>query len=105
MTALGCMGVYDEDVIRPSVHAWQGSSKPKEDAAALVDGISLMTTPSQSSMSFPECKTGGDGSTPCNCYTDIVTCGKRPKNKVAVVHMTNATLLRSRMTPKRHVRF
>ena len=70
-----------------------------------MDCISLMTTPLKSIMSFPEGKTGVDGSTTCNCYTDIVTRGKRPKNKVAVVHMTNATLLRSRMTPKRHVRF
>ena len=105
MTEIGRIGVHDWDAIRPSAHAWQGSSKSKEDAAALVGCIAPMTTPSQSSMSCPKDKTGVDGSTTCNCYTDIVTRGKRPKNKVAMVRMTNATLLRSRMTPKRHVRF
>jgi hypothetical protein len=101
---MGGSGGHDEDGIRPAVHAGQGASKPQEDAAALVDCLALMPTPLQSIMACPACNTGVDSSTPCHGSTDMVTRGKRPKNTVAVVHRTNATLLRSRMTPKRHVR-
>ena len=39
-----------------------------------------------------------------NCYIDIVTIRKQPGRLVAQVRMTRATLLRSRMKRKFHVR-
>jgi hypothetical protein len=101
---MGCSGVHDADGLRPAGPAWPGSSTPQQAAAALVEGMSRLPPPLPSIMSCPEGTTGGAGSTTCTGYTALVTRGKRPKTKVAVVHRTNATGLRRRMTPQRHGR-
>src|SRR5215475_7382762 len=64
-----------------------------------------MVTPSKSITSCPRSKEGAMRETIYSCYIDIVTIRKQPGRLVAQVHMTRATLLRSRMNGNVHVRF
>jgi hypothetical protein len=77
----------------------------KGDDAARVDCISPKTTPSKSITSFPKPKAGVDASTTCNCYIGIVIDAKRLRNRAAGVRLTDAALLRSRVTRKAQARF
>jgi hypothetical protein len=69
-----------------------------------VDCILPQMTRSRSITSFPKAKVGKRQEQTGKCCTNIVTHVKRLKNRVAVVCMTDATLLRSRVQGNVHAR-
>jgi hypothetical protein len=73
--------------------------------AELVGYILSMAILSKSITASPRLVGVKRRSTTCNCCTDIAINGRALKNREVAVRLTNATLLRSRVTRKPQARF